>query len=166
MSEANAIPSPVEQPKTEATPGAALDWGIGPLLDAQAEILAGAEATVTDWLRRRREAILDTRQLIGRVRVGGDLTETFQAQRDWISRSFERLAADTDAYQSVARQVMDRAPGLFSQAPWLAEGSWFPAGSWFSGTGWFPQSAKSPDASSSQSAATRTGVRPLRMANK
>lgn len=69
MSEVNPIQNPTEKQKSaEAIPAAALEWGVGPLLNAQADLLAGAEATVTDWLHRRHEAIVDTQQLISACR--------------------------------------------------------------------------------------------------
>jgi hypothetical protein len=95
-----------------------LDWGIGPLLNAQADMLAGAEATVSDWLRRRHEAIADTRQLIARMHIGGEPGDAVRAQREWVSRSFRRLAADADAYHTVARRLMDRVPSWFPQHGW------------------------------------------------
>ncbi len=70
MSEANPVQNLAEKQKTaEAIPAAALDWSVGPLLSAQADVLAGAEATVTDWLHRRHEAIVDTQQLIARMQT-------------------------------------------------------------------------------------------------
>ena len=99
-----------------------LDWGVGPLLNVQADILAGAEATIGDWLRRRHEAIADTQQLIARIHAGGEPGEAVRAQREWVSRSFRRLAADADACHTAARRLMDRAPSWFPQRGW----GWLP----------------------------------------
>lgn len=113
-------------------------------------MLAGAEATVTDWLRRRHEAILDTRQLIVSLHVGADPADAFKAQRDYVSRSFQRLAAEANACQSATQQLMEHAP------------AWFPQGGW----AWFPRIAGSAETASSRAAATRAAGKPLRMANK
>ena len=151
MSETNPNPAVSERPKSVNTgAGAALDWGVGPLLNAQADLLAGAEVTVTEWLHRRQEAVVDTRQLIASMQTGSDPADAFRAQRDWMSRSFKRLAADADAYHSVAQKLIDHAP------------AWFPRGGWMG----FPLNGAATDAAASQAAATRAVSRPLRMANR
>lgn len=150
MSESNPVLTGVERPKpVEATPAAALEWSVGPLLNAQADLLAGAEATVTNWLHRRHEAIVDTQQLIANMQTGGNPAATFKAQQEWISRSFRRLIADADACHSATQDLMKRAP------------SWFPNGGWM----WFGNGFASAETSASQAGATRAAVRPLRMAN-
>jgi len=151
MSETNPTPNVTEKQKQPDANSAPMpDWGVSALLNAQADLLAGAEATVTDWLRRRHEAVIDTRQLIVHMHVGADPAEAVKAQREWVSRSFRRLAAEADAYQSVAQQLMERAPA------WLPQGGW----------GWFPRIAGSTETASTQAAATRAAGKPLRMASK
>ncbi|MGA3004555.1 MAG: hypothetical protein ABSE20_22800 [Acetobacteraceae bacterium] len=150
MSESNPVQNLAEKQKTlEAIPAVVLEWSVGPLLNAQADLLAGAEATVTDWLHRRHEAIVDTQQLIARVQTGADPVAAFKAQQEWISRSFRRLVADADACRSATQQLMERAP------------SWFPRGGWM----WFGNGSGNGEAAASQAAATRAAARPLRMAN-
>lgn len=147
MSETTAVPNPAEkQQQADASPGAVFDWGVGSLLNLQADMLAGTEATVSDWLRRRHEAIADTQQLFARMRLGVDPGEALKAQRDWTTRSLQRLAADTDAYHSAARHLLDRAP------------SWFPQSGWIR----FARGVGSAEASASQAAATRAAGKPLR----
>jgi hypothetical protein len=150
MSEINQAQNMSEKQKTaEAIPAAALEWSVGPLLNAQADLLAGAEATVTDWLHRRHEAIVDTQQLIARMQTRVDPAAAFKAQQEWVSRSFRRLVADADACHSVTQQLMERAP------------SWFPRGGWM----WFGNGSASAETSAAQAAATRAAGRSLRMAN-
>jgi hypothetical protein len=150
MSETNLLQNVAEKQKpAEVIPGAALEWSVGPLLNAQADVLAGAEATVTDWLHRRHEAIVDTQQLIARMQTGVDPAAAFKAQQEWVSRSFRRLIADADACHSAAQQLMERVP------------SWFPRGGWL----WFTNGAGNAASAASQAAATRAAGRPLRMAN-
>jgi hypothetical protein len=151
MSEANAIPNlPERQLQADFIPGSLFDWGAGPLLNAQADILAGAETTLTDWLRRRHEAVVDTRQLIACLHPGTDPGEALKAQRDWLSRSLRRMAADAEAYQSASQQLLERAP------------DWFPRSAW----PWLPRNGGGTATPSSQAAATRAAGQPLRMANK
>ena len=150
MSEMNPAPNLTENAKqADAIPAAALDWSVRPVLNAQADLLAGAETTVTDWLHRRHEAIVDTQQLIARMQTGVDPVTAFKAQQEWMSRSLRRLAADANACQSAARQLMERAP------------SWFPRADWM----WFGNGSANPESSATQAAATRSAGRPLRMAN-
>ena len=151
MSETSPTPNVTEKQKQpDAGSGPVLDWGVAMLFNAQADVLAGAEATMTEWLRRRHEAVVDAGQLISRMRMGGDAADAFKAQREWVSRSFQRLAAEADAFQSVTQQMMERTP------------AWFPQGGW----AWFPRVAGSTETASSQAAATRSAGRPLRVANK
>lgn len=150
MSEVNPVQNLAEKQKpAEGIPTIALDWSVGPLLNAQADLLAGAEATVADWLHRRHEAIVDTQQLIARMQTGVDPAATLKAQQEWMSRSFRRLVADAGACHSATQQLIERAP------------SWFPRGGWT----WFANGAGSEEAAASQAAATRAAGRPLRMAN-
>jgi hypothetical protein len=114
-------------------------------------MLAGTGAAVTDWLHRRHEAVLDTRQLIANMHVGADPAETFKAQRDFVSRSFQRFAAEVDACQTTTQKLLERTP------------AWFPQGGW----AWFPRISGSTETASAQAAAaTRAAGRSLRMANK
>jgi hypothetical protein len=150
MSESNPVQNLAEKQKpVETIPAVGLEWSVGPLLNAQADLLAGAEATVTDWLHRRHEAIVDAQQLIARMQSGVDPATAFKAQQEWISRSFRRLVADADACQSVTHQLLERAP------------SWFPRGGWT----WFGTGSANGEVAASQAAATRAAGRPLRMAN-
>jgi hypothetical protein len=150
MSEINPVQNLTEKQKAaEAIPAAALEWSVGPLLNAQADLLAGAEATVTDWLHRRHEAIVDTQQLITRMQTGVDPVGAFKAQQEWMSRSFRRLVADADACHSATQQLMERAP------------SWFPRGRLM----WFGNGPGNGEVAASQAAATRAVGRSLRMAN-
>jgi hypothetical protein len=150
MGETNPVQNLTEKQKpAEGIPAAALEWSVGPLLNAQADLLAGAEATVTDWLHRRHEAIVDAQQLIGRVQTGVNPAAAFKAQQEWMTRSFRRLVADADACHSITQQLMERAP------------SWFPSGGWM----WLGNGSTSTETSASQAAATRAAGKPLRMAN-
>jgi hypothetical protein len=150
MSETNPIPNTIEQQKQpDAVAAAAFDWGIGTLLNAQADMLASTGAVMGDWLHRRREAVRDAGQLIARVHVGAEPAEAFRTQREFVSHFFQRLAAEVDAYQAATQHIMERAPH------WLPQDGWF----------WFPRIAGSAETASSQAAATRAAGRPLRMAN-
>jgi hypothetical protein len=151
MSEATTIPNPPDKPTpADAAPSVKFDWGVGPLLNAQADMLAGAEAAVGDWLRRRHEAVADTQQLIARMSAHPDPMDALKAQREWMSRSFRRLAADADACHSAAQYLLDGSQ------------SWFPNGGWI----WPPRGVAATETPASQAAATRAAARPLRMANK
>jgi hypothetical protein len=139
-----------QKQQAETVTNSVLDWSIGPVLQAQTDILSGAEATFGDWLRRRHEAVADTRQLIANMHVGTDPREAFKAQREWMSRSLRRLAADADAYHSTAQTLLERAK------------AWFPE----NGVAGFPREATGADATASQAAAARAAGKPLRMANR
>lgn len=120
MTETTATPDVAAQQKAAATfIGAVLNSGTDPLLKAQADILVSVESTFTDWLRRRHEAVVDTQNLVARMRANSDPGELLKAQQDWLSGAFRRLSADAAAYQSATQQLMERSRG------------WFPLGSEF-----------------------------------
>lgn len=75
-----------------------LNQGSEALLRAESEFLTGAEATITEWLHRRREAILDTQRLLARVRESHDVSDVLKAQQDWMAETFRRLADDAQSY--------------------------------------------------------------------
>ena len=152
MSEASSFVTVVEQQRKQASAAtnAVLDWGIGSLLNAQADLLAGAESAMTDWLHRRREAVVDARNLIAHMHVGVEPGEAVKAQQEWISRSLRRLAADAESCHSVTWRLFEHAPAWFPRDG-LAGSSSEPAAS---------------ESAPSQAAATRAATRPLRMANQ
>jgi hypothetical protein len=131
---------------------------VGPLLKAQADLLSGIATTFPDWLRRRQDAVEDTRQFAERLRTSGNPLETLKTQQEWMAHSFLRLAADTAACLSITEQVLDRAR------------TWVPAG---------PENTTSKGAESGQServasagvkaaemqttAAARSSVRPTQI---
>jgi hypothetical protein len=83
--------------------------GVGPLLKAQADLLSGIATTFPDWLRRRQDAVEDTRQFVERLLTSNNALETVKTQQEWMAHSFLRLAADTAAYLSITEQTVDRA---------------------------------------------------------
>ena len=141
MSEAMHTQDATGQPKFPGV-GFGINWGVGNLLKAQAEILTGFEPAISDWLRRRHEAMLDVRQLAARLNTGGDPSELLKAQRDWVSRSLHRMAADAEAYQSAVQQFIDRTRSIF------------------------PSNPDNGDSAAAQAATTRAAGKPLRMTTK
>ena len=110
MAETSTAPDIAEPPKsTAALFGNVPTPDVGPLLKAQADLLAGTEATVADWLRRRYDAAMDTQQLVAHLCTISSPFEALKTQQEWVSRAFLRLAADTAACQSAAEQLVDRA---------------------------------------------------------
>jgi hypothetical protein len=83
--------------------------GVGPLLKAQADLLSGIATTFPDWLRRRQDAVDNTRQFVERLLTTSNPLETVKTQQEWLAQSFLRLAADTAAYLSITEQTVDRA---------------------------------------------------------
>jgi hypothetical protein len=83
--------------------------GVGPLLKAQADLLSGIATIFPDWLRRRQDAVDDTRQFVERLLTSSNPLETVKTQQECLARSFLRLAADTAAYLSITEQTVDRA---------------------------------------------------------
>src|ERR1700739_1445756 len=78
-------------------------WGAESVLRAESELLADAETTMTKWLQRRREAVLDTQRLVVQMRESQDLSDVFRAQQVWMVGAFRRLTEDAEGYQKAAR---------------------------------------------------------------
>ena len=139
MTETTALPHIAElQQAAMAFCSSMLNSGAAPLLKAQAGLLAGMEATMTDWLRRRHEAVAETQRLVTSLNASGDPADVLKAQQEWMAGALRRLTTDAAAYQSATLQWMSRT------------------------LTWFPESAES--VASQAAAATRTAGRPLRMA--
>jgi hypothetical protein len=135
------VPDIAEQQKVAtALLGSAMSTSAEPMLKAQADLLASAESTMTDWLHRRREAVADTQRLVSRLHGSTDPAEFLKVQQEWMAGVFNRLAADATAYQSATQRLMDHARS------------------------WFSQSAEST--ASQVATATRAAAKPLQMAAK
>ena len=127
--------------------GAMFNSGAEPVLKAQADLLASVETTMSDWLRRRQEAVLETQTLVTRLRASSDPAELAKAQQEWVSGAFRRLAADAAACQTATQALVDRARG------------WFP-------NGIDAPAADVPHADVPAADEAARATRPLRMANR
>ncbi len=144
MTETTAAPDIAAQQKAAATfIGSVLNSGTDPLLKAQADILVSVETAFTDWVRRRHEAVVETQNLVARLRTNSDPAEMLKAQQEWLSGAFRRLSADAASYQSATQQLVERSR------------AWFPLGTEFA------------DSVVSQATeASRAVTKPLRVPNK
>src|SRR5260221_1359345 len=68
--------------------------------DAQRELLSGAEAIWSDWLKRRSEAVEATSRSMQRIWECRSLAEVAQAQHDWLAGAADRVAADLTSVAS------------------------------------------------------------------
>lgn len=108
MSQTQANPDFAGQQKAAAAfMGSFFGSGADPLLKAQADLLVSFQSTMTDWLHRRHEAVVDTQRLMARLRTASDPAELWQVQQEWASGVFQRLAADAAACQSATMQSLD-----------------------------------------------------------
>ena len=109
MSQTQANPDFAGQQKAAAAfMGSFFGSGADPLLKAQADLLVSFQSTMTDWLHRRHEAVVDTQRLMARLRTASDPAELWQVQQEWASGVFQRLAADAAACQSATMQSLDK----------------------------------------------------------
>ena len=76
-------------------------------LGAQAGLLKGAETVITEWLRRRKEAIADAHRLVARMRESRDVSDIWNAQQESAAGALRRLATDVTLY-----------PALFTADGW------------------------------------------------
>lgn len=74
--------------------------GAEAFLSFQADLLVGLETGVSEWLLRRRQALLDAKRLVIRTRNCADIDDLMHAQQDWLRSAFNRMAADTMSFQS------------------------------------------------------------------
>jgi hypothetical protein len=141
MAETKSFPDVAEQQKTAAAfVSTMLNSGVEPLLKAQTDLLVSIESTMNEWLHRRHEAVADAQRLVARLRASSDPMEIMNAQQEWVKGAFHLLAADASAFQSATMQLLDGARS------WAQQGVEQVA----------PQAA----------AATRSALKPLRMAAK
>lgn len=122
MNDTATSPEAVEpQKQASAVFGSFLNTGADPLLKAQADLLESAETTMSAWLRRRHEAVVETQNLVARLRSTSDPAEFVHLQHEWVSGAFRRLSADATAYQSAAQLLVDRSRSWFAQMAEAAE---------------------------------------------
>jgi hypothetical protein len=76
-------------------------------LDAQASLLKGVETVITEWVRRREEAIADAQRLVARMQESHDASQIWNAQQEWAVGALRRFATDVTVY-----------PTLFTAAGW------------------------------------------------
>jgi hypothetical protein len=132
---------------------------VRPLLKAQADLLSGIATTFPDWLRRRQDAVEDTRQFAERLRTSSNPLETLKTQQEWMAHSFLRLAADTAAYLSITEQILDRA------RTWLPTGSGNTAATGAE-SGQSERVASAGVKAAEMQAAARTTVRPTQITER
>ena len=144
MTETTASAGASDQQKTSAALfGSVFNSGAEPVLQAQADLLASVETTLSGWLRRRHEAVRETQALVARLRGSSDPADFATAQQEWVSGAVRRLAADATAFQTAAQEIAERARG------------------------WFPNGAEiAASAASAATEATKAAGKTLRVANK
>ena len=144
MTETATSPNITEPQKAAAGLfGSMINSTTEPLLKAQADLLSSVETTITAWLRRRQEGVVETQALVTRLRANHDPAEFVAIHQEWVSGTFRRLSADAVDYQSAAQQLAERARS------------------------WFPQVAEVAETVAAQATeATRVATRTLRVANK
>ena len=70
-------------------------------------VFSGVETMMTEWLRRREEAIADAHRLVARMQESRDVSEIWNAQQEWAVGALRGFAADVTVY-----------PALFTAAGW------------------------------------------------
>jgi hypothetical protein len=92
--------------------------------DTQRELLSGAEAIWSEWLKRRCEAVEATSRSMQRIWECRNLAEVAQAQQDWLSGAVDRAAADLRSVASgtviLTRKVgeIGRSAEVLSRSDW------------------------------------------------
>jgi hypothetical protein len=71
-----------------------LDPALKSMLQAQSNFLVGVEVTMGEWLRHRREALVEAERIVTRMQTCPTLTEMWALQHEWIDHTWQRFAAD------------------------------------------------------------------------
>ena len=116
MTETSTMHGFAEQQKTAAgLMGAMLDAGADPMLKAQADVLDSVGTAMTDWLKRRQEAVVEAQQLIAQLQEVSGPAELLKAQQEWMAGAFRRMNADAIAYQASAMQLVEKSRNWVGQ---------------------------------------------------
>ena len=102
----------------EATsaPAAALANGAEAWIEAQEAFLAEVDNVAQSWVRRRREAIQETRRMLDEVNRNPDPGTVFLAQQNWLSGSIQRVVSDLGDMSALALKCMSRTGDRFLEA--------------------------------------------------
>jgi hypothetical protein len=103
--------------------------GTEAFLDAQADLLKGVETAMTEWVHRRQEAIEEAYRLMTRLRDSRDVNDIWNAQQEWATGAWQRLAADVATYpalfanagQRVGEAAVDSVEQAAAQTKEIAE---------------------------------------------
>jgi hypothetical protein len=94
---------------------------VEPVLKAQADLLAGVQTILTDWIQRRQGAIVDTQKLVARLGTSTSPADVMSAQQEWVTSTFQSFAADASAIQASAMQLAERAQAWSQHGAELAQ---------------------------------------------
>jgi hypothetical protein len=95
--------------------------------DAQRELLSGAEAIWSDWLKRRSEAVEATSRSMQKIWECRNLAEVAQAQHDWLTGAVDRVAADLTSVASGTAILTRRVGEIGRSSKVLSRPGWPPA---------------------------------------
>src|SRR5258707_15438319 len=95
--------------------------------DAQRELLSGAEAIWSDWLKRRSEAVEATSRSMQRIWECRSLAEVAQAQHDWLAGAADPVAADLTSVASGTASFSRKVGAIGRSREVLSPPGWPPA---------------------------------------
>lgn len=72
------------------------------MLQLQSNALGAIETAVTEWFRRRREALADIECVVTRMRGCEDPAEVWGLQQEWMRHALRRVSDDAAQWQKVA----------------------------------------------------------------
>lgn len=106
-----------------SAPAAALANGAEAWIDAQEAFVAELDHCAQSWVKRRREAIEDTRRMLDEVNRNPDPGTVFLAQQSWLSGSIQRIVSDFGDLSALTLKCMSRAGDRMIEATHRTRGS-------------------------------------------
>jgi hypothetical protein len=106
-----------------AAPAAAMASGAEAWIEAQEMFLAEIDQVAQSWVKRRREAIEETRRALDEINRNPDPGALFLAQQHWLSGSIQRVVSDFGDWSALTLKCLGRTGDRMFEASQRARGA-------------------------------------------
>jgi hypothetical protein len=104
-------------------PAAAMASGAEAWIGAQEVFLAEIDQVAQSWVKRRREAIEETRRAFDELNRNPDPGALFLAQQHWLSGSIQRVVSDFGDWSALTLKCLSRTGDRMLEASQRARGA-------------------------------------------
>lgn len=78
------------------------------VIDTHAALIGEVDRLSQSWIKRRMEAVEQTRRIVNEMKAGGDPTAIFTAHQNWFSGALTRMMSDFGDLNTFALNCINR----------------------------------------------------------